>query len=89
MKEYTMAHLHTKNQLPPIKTVGWREVQSWMTIFNNLPNQGIFSTKKSQNILFCPTASLQASLIAFLGYWLICRMFLHHCVSKFHQKFKN
>ena len=73
------------------KPFGWREVQSRMTIFNNPPNRGIFSTRKSQNTLFYPTASLQASLIAFLRYWFIRRMFLHHHhhVSNFPQKCKN
>ena len=89
MKEYIMAHLHTKNKLPPTKTVGWREIQSRMTIFNNPQNRGIFSTRKSPNTLFYPNAWLQGSLIALLRYRLIYRMFLHHHMSNFPQKCKN
>ena len=38
--------------------------------------------EKSLNTLIHSTPSFQTTLIAFLGYWLTCKVFLHHLDSK-------
>ena len=62
--------------------VGWR--------FSTIRQmEAICSTRKSSNVLFCSPSSSQASYIAFLGYTLICQIFLHHMMSNFSRKCKH
>ena len=72
----------SQRDISAIKTLGLKEVQSRVTIVINSFNRGIFfSTRKSLNTLFYPTPSIQTTLIACLGYGLICRLF--NLMSKF------
>jgi len=46
-------------------------------------------TGKSFNSLFYPTPSSQITFVAYFGYSLIDKVFLHHLVSKISKKYKK